>query len=44
MGASFTVPAQGCRAQWLRLAGVAAEFPNEQSVTIRNIKLAKDGS
>ncbi|HZG09340.1 MAG TPA: hypothetical protein VEZ70_10225 [Allosphingosinicella sp.] len=43
VGANFTVPA-GCRAQWLRLAGGAAEFPNEQSVTIRNLKLAREGS
>jgi hypothetical protein len=42
--ANFTVPAAGCRAQWLRLSGAAAEFPAEQSVTIRNLKMARNGS
>jgi hypothetical protein len=41
---AFTVPSSGCSAQWLRLAGAAAEFPAEQSVTIRNFRIAKDGS
>jgi hypothetical protein len=44
IAAGFTVPASGCGAQWLRLAGAAAEFPAEQSVTIRNLRIAKDGS
>jgi hypothetical protein len=44
MGVNFVVPAAGCKAQWLRLAGNAAEFPMEQNVTIRNLRLAKDGS
>jgi hypothetical protein len=44
LGASFSVPASGCRAQWLRLGGGAAEFPSEQAVTIRNLKLAGAGS
>jgi hypothetical protein len=42
--AGFTVPSAGCGAQWLRLAGAAAEFPAEQSVTIRNLRIVKDGS
>jgi hypothetical protein len=39
----FTVPASGCAAQWLRLAGVAGEFPTEQSVTIRGLRLSGGG-
>jgi hypothetical protein len=44
LAAGFTVPASGCSAQWLRLAGAAAEFPAEQSATIRNLRIVKDGS
>jgi hypothetical protein len=29
----------GCRAQWLRLRGVSAEFPTEQTATIRKLQL-----
>jgi hypothetical protein len=41
---SFTVPAAGCPAQWLRLVGKAAEFPKEQQVTIRSLRLEKAGA
>ena len=44
LSATFTVPASGCGAQWLRLAGGAAEFPQEQSATIRGLRIAKEGS
>jgi hypothetical protein len=40
---SFTVPASGCPAQWLRLVGKASEFPKEQQVTIRALRLEKAG-
>jgi hypothetical protein len=40
---SFTVPASGCPAQWLRLVGKASEFPKEQQVTIRTLRLEKAG-
>ena len=39
----FTVPAQGCSAQWLRLTGKAAEFVKPQNVTIRGLQLGKVG-
>lgn len=43
---SFTVPAAGCRAQWLRLVGNAAEFPTPVNVTISGLALqpARSGS
>ncbi|TFI59909.1 hypothetical protein E2493_01260 [Sphingomonas parva] len=44
LGGEFTVPAGGCPAQALTLLGVAAEFPTEQSVTIRDMKIGKSGS
>ncbi len=37
--AEFEVPA-GCPAQWLRLVGVPAEFPADQTATIRRIRIA----
>ena len=37
--ARFTVPAQGCAAQWLRLVGSPSEFPRGQSLTITNLQL-----
>lgn len=36
--AEATVPA-GCRGQWLRLRGLSAEFPTEQSATISKLQL-----
>lgn len=44
LAGDFTVPASGCGAQWLRLNGVAGEFPTEQSVTIRGLKLSGGGA
>jgi hypothetical protein len=40
LAGEFAVPAQGCFAQWLRLAGTSAEFTKPQNATIRNISLA----
>jgi hypothetical protein len=39
----FTVAA-GCSAQWLRLSGTPAEFPTEQDVVIREIRIEKAGA
>jgi hypothetical protein len=36
---AFTVPPNNCSAQWLRLAGVSAEFPSAQSVTITDVQI-----
>jgi hypothetical protein len=44
LAASFTVPAAGCGAQWLRLSGAAAEFPDEQAATIRDLQIAPEAS
>jgi hypothetical protein len=41
--ASFTVPAQGCRAQWLTLLGTPGEVPSTQAVTIRHLRIAPGG-
>lgn len=41
--ASFTVPA-GCPGQWLRLTGRSAEFPKDQTVTVRGLRIARAGS
>ena len=41
--AEADVPA-GCRGQWLRLRGLAAEFPTEQSATIRKLRLSGGGA
>jgi len=41
---SFVVPASGCPAQWLRLAGAAAEFPKPQQVRIRGLTLTRRGA
>jgi hypothetical protein len=38
-GGAFTVPAQGCSAQWLKLEGAAAEFIKPQNATIRALRL-----
>ncbi|WP_114952883.1 hypothetical protein [Sphingosinicella terrae] len=40
---SFTVPAEGCANQWLRLVGQAAEFPEDQRVTISGLRIERDG-
>ena len=39
----FTVPASGCQGQWLRLQGVAAEFPATQSARISELSLRRAG-
>lgn len=39
----FSVPASGCDGQWLRLQGVAAEFPTNQSVKISELSLQRVG-
>jgi pentatricopeptide repeat protein len=39
----FTVPANGCEGQWLRLQGVAAEFPATQSARISELSLRRAG-
>ncbi len=39
----FTVPASGCEGQWLRLQGVAAEFPTTQAVKISELSLQRVG-
>ena len=40
---TFTVPAAGCPGQWLRLTGTAAEFPKDQRVTIKQLRLEGGG-
>jgi len=37
----FSVPAAGCPAQWLRLTGKAAEFPKQEQVTIRSLRISR---
>jgi tetratricopeptide (TPR) repeat protein len=39
----FTVPAS-CPAQWLRLTGIAGEFPGTQSVSISNLDISPAGA
>jgi hypothetical protein len=39
---AFTIP-PGCPGQWLRLIGEPTEFPKNESVSIRNLKLQKIG-
>lgn len=39
---AFTVT-PGCDGQWLRLVGDAAEFPKQQQVTIRRLRIARAG-
>lgn len=43
ISSSFTIPEAGCPAQWLRLLGRASEFPKEQQVTIRTLRLERSG-
>jgi hypothetical protein len=40
LGGEFTVPAQGCSAQWLRLIGTSSEFTKAQNATLRSLTLA----
>jgi hypothetical protein len=40
LGGDFTVPAQGCSAQWLRLMGTSSEFTKSQNATMRGLNLA----
>ena len=39
----FTIPAAGCAGQWLRLVGNSAEFPEDQQVTIRALRIEAAG-
>ncbi|HEV2866166.1 MAG TPA: hypothetical protein VGX37_06590 [Allosphingosinicella sp.] len=39
----FTVPPRRCPGQWLRLVGTAAEFPKDQRVTIRQLRIEGPG-
>lgn len=40
LGGEFSVPAQGCPAQWLRLMGTSSEFTKAQNATMRGLTLA----
>ena len=42
-GGTFTIPA-GCSAQWLRLVGRAAEFPKDQQLTMRELRITRSGA
>lgn len=42
LSAGFSVP-PGCGAQWLRLNGIPSEFPDTQSVTVRNVSIEAAG-
>ncbi len=39
----FVVPDSGCPGQWLRLVGNSAEFPKDQQVTIRQLRIEGAG-
>ena len=39
--AEFTVPASGCPGQWLRVEGSVSEFPKDQQVTIRQLRIER---
>jgi len=39
LSGAFTVPESGCPSQWLRLVGRAAEFPEDQQVTINGLRI-----
>jgi hypothetical protein len=41
--AEFTVPA-GCSGQWLKLSGVAGEFPKAQTATISQLRIVPRGA
>ena len=43
LNAEFTVPAGGCEGQWLRLQGVAAEFPTNQAARISELDIQRVG-
>lgn len=43
LATEFTVPAQDCDAQWLRLTGSAAEFADSEQVTISDLDIAAVG-
>lgn len=40
---SFTVPPTGCSAQWLKLVGIAKEFPRTRSARMTGLSLVKSG-
>ncbi|MDQ4086642.1 MAG: hypothetical protein M3177_01290 [Pseudomonadota bacterium] len=40
---TFTVPPSRCPGQWLRLVGEDAEFPDDQQVTIRQLRIEGGG-
>lgn len=40
---SFVVPSSGCRAQWIRLEGESAEFPEPVNVTLSQLDLRPAG-
>ena len=43
LGVSFNIPAAGCPAQLLELAGDAPEFPERAEATIGRLRLQRDG-
>ena len=43
LGTQFNVPT-GCPAQWLRLSGAPADFPAEQDVLVREVRIEKAGA
>jgi len=43
MTGDFTVPGGGCNGQWLRLQGLAGEFPGTQTATIGDVSVAPAG-
>jgi hypothetical protein len=42
MAGEFTI-SPACRSQWLRLTGIAGEFPGTQTVTVSNVAVAPAG-
>ena len=42
VSASFTVPG-GCAGQWLKLSGIAGEFPKAQNATISQLRIVPGG-
>ena len=40
LSADFSIPDAGCASQWLRLVGTAAEFPEDQQVTVTGLQIA----
>lgn len=43
-GAAFTVPAAGCRAQWLRLKGVSGDVATAQNATISGLSIDRESA